>query len=436
MKKVLISVYACTPNEGSEPGIGWNQVLQSAKKYEVWAITRSNNRPAIEEYVSMNPTPQIHWLYYDLPRWASRWKKGIRGMRFYYVLWQCGVYRRIRSLHCNINFDLVHHVTFVNYWMPTLLAFLSAPFVWGPIGGGESIPRQLRRGLPIRGRLTECIRDLARRLGEVNPVVRLTAKRAALALATTPETEQRLKSLGSSKTRVFPAIGLPQDELERLSRIQPRELDVFRVVSIGRLLYWKGLDLGMRAFARLLSEHPNSEYWIIGDGPERSRLLELASLLGIEAHIRFIGSISRDRVLSTWSDCHVLLFPSLHDSGGGACLEAMAAGKPVVCLDIGGPALQVTSETGFRILPRTPEQVVSDLARALTALATDRQSIVRLGETGRRRVREQFNWDLKGKEIAKIYDSLCAPDNITPIFESTQATSHPEKMQSSGFDRI
>ena len=401
-----MSAYSCSPGEGSEPGIGWNQVQQVARSHEVWVVTRSNNREGINEALALDPLPNVHWIYVDLPRWASFWKKGVRGMRTYYHCWQFGAYLKARELHRQVHFDLAHHVTFVNYWMPIFLPLLPVPFVWGPVGGGESAPRDLRRALSLRGRVYETVRDCARRLGEMNPIVRLTARRAALALATTGETEQRLRALGCRNTSVLPAVGLPAGELEKLAAIPTPSGETFRVVSLGRLLYWKGFDLGLRAFARFHRSHPNSEYWIVGDGPERDRLQRLARVLGIEHKVIFCGAVSREQVLARWAEGNVLLFPTLHDSGGWVSLEAMAAGRPVVCLDLGGPALQVTPDTGIKVKPSSPEQVVEELASALRVLVNDRKRCTQMGQAGRERVHEYFNWDKKGTVMNAAYKSL------------------------------
>jgi hypothetical protein len=90
--KVLLSAYACEPGKGSEPGVGWNWVRQIAPFAEVWVITRSNNREAIEKALAEEPLPNVHWVYFDLPRWARFWKKGQRGVHLYYYLWQVGIY--------------------------------------------------------------------------------------------------------------------------------------------------------------------------------------------------------------------------------------------------------------------------------------------------------------------------------------------------------
>ena len=128
---------------------------------------------------------------------------------------------------------------------------------------------------------------------------------------------------------------------------------------MGRLLHWKGFHLGLRAFAQAdLSE---AEYWVCGDGAEWDRLHQLVKELKIESQVKFWGKLPRDQVLEKLGQCHVLVHPSLHDSGGWVCLEAMAAGRPVICLDLGGPAVQVTQETGFKIPATTPEESIQGL---------------------------------------------------------------------------
>ncbi len=405
--KILMSAYACEPSKGSEPSVGWNQVCQVARDHEVWVITRSNNRPGIDEALAVDPLPNAHWVYFDLPRWASFWKKGMRGMRTYYHCWQFGAYLKARSLHRQFHFDLAHHVTFVNYWMPIFLALLPVPFVWGPVGGGESAPRHLRRALSLRGRIYESLRDFARRMGEMNPIVRMTARRAAVALAATRETEQRLYALGCKRVSVFSQVALPQQELhELLSLPLPSRKKPFRVLSLGRLLHLKGWDFGLRAFARFHAENPDSEYWIVGGGPEAGRLKRMADELRLGDSLVFWGAVSRARVFEMLGECDVLLFPCLHDSGGWASVEAMAAGRPVICLDLGGPALLVTDATGIKVAAIAPEQVLRDLAAALTDLSSDMPRLMRLGQQGRERVRREFNWEKKGQDLARIYSEI------------------------------
>ncbi len=402
--KVLLSAYACEPGKGSEPGVGWNMARQIAQRHEVWAVTRANNRPMIEAELARNPVPSLHMVYYDLPRWARWWKRQGRGVQLYYYLWQLGIYDVVRRLHREIGFDLTHHVTFVKYWRPSLLAFVPAPFVWGPLGGAESAPGPFRAGLRWRGRLYEVLRGIARWSGERDPLVVRAARRSALALAVTPDTAERLHRLGAKRVRILSEAALHQHDIAALSRLAMPDERPHRVVSIGRMLHWKGFHLGLRAFAA--AAIPTAEYWLVGDGPEESYLRRLAESLGITDRVRFWGALPRRDVLTKLAQAHVLVHPSLHDSGGWVCLEAMAAGRPVICLDLGGPAQQVTRETGMKIPARTPPQAVRGMAQAMVVLANDPRLRARLGQAGKDRVASQYSWERRGELLSGLYRTI------------------------------
>jgi glycosyltransferase involved in cell wall biosynthesis len=400
--KILLSAYSCAPERGSEPGAGWNMAREAANYHEVWVLTRSKNRPLIEAELARNPIPGLHFVYFDLPRWARWWKRGQRGLTLYYYLWQLGTYQVARRLHRKVGIDLAHHVTFGVHWRPGLLALLPVPFIWGPVGGGESAPSAFWRGFDLRGKVYETKRELARWLGEHDPFVRITARRSVRALATTEETITRLRKLDVKDVRVLPQVGLGQEDIDRLRRQEVlHELNPVRFVSIGRLLHWKGFDLGLRAFAQ--ARLSDAEYWVIGDGPELKRLQVLAEKLGIAHRAKFWGLLSRSETLQKLGACHVLVHPSLHESGGAVCLEAMASRHPVICLDLGGPAVQVTEKTGFKIPAVDPEQAVSGLAVAMQRLGKDHELRTYMGEAARRRVAEHFNWNEKGAQIAELY---------------------------------
>jgi glycosyltransferase involved in cell wall biosynthesis len=384
-------------------------VRQIARFAEVWVITRSNNREAIEKALAEEPLPNVHWVYFDLPRWARFWKKGQRGVHFYYYLWQVGIYFLARRLHRQVGFDLIHHVTFGNYWLPSFLALLPVPFVWGPVGGGESAPRAFYRTFSHRGKIYEFLRDIARWIGEHDPFTRLTAKKASVVLAKASETAERVMQLGAKNVQLLSEVAFSVTEIAELSSLPPHLSSPFRLISIGRLLHWKGFHLGLQAFAQFAKEFSDTEYWIVGDGPERKNLEQLARKLGIIDKVRFWGALPRSEALKKLSECDVLVHPSLHDSGGWVCVEAMASGRPVICLDLGGPALQVTEETGFKIPAYAPEQVIEDMAEAMKKLAQNSKLRVRMGEEGRKRVWESFSWERRGWEIEKIYrEILCA----------------------------
>lgn len=410
--KVLLSAYSCEPGRGSEPGVGWNVAREVAKYHEVWVLTRPDESgEIIEAELARNPVPNMHFVYFTLPIWGGGWRWGQSGaMQIHYYFWQIQAYFVARRLHQEIGFDVSHHVTFVKYSSPCFLSLLPIPLIWGPVGGGESAPKPFWQDFGLRARVYETARNIVRWVGERDPFVHLTAKRSAIVRATTEDTAKRLYNMGVTDVQILPESGLPAEEIARLTQYKMPEGEPIRFISMGRLLHWKGFHLGVRAFAQ--ANLPDAEYWLLGDGPEGERLATLAEELGITSQVKFWGRLPREETLRKLGESHVLVHPSLHDSGGWVCMEAMATGRPVICLNLGGPAVQVTEETGFKVPAHDPDQAVSDLAEAMVRLAKDSELRVRMGQAGQKLVSEAYSWEATGHALAQLYEKISEQSSV------------------------
>lgn len=403
--RILMSSYACQPDLSSEPGAGWNTAVQMCQDHEVWVLTNPEHRPFIEQNEAHR---QIHWVYVDPPHFLTFFRKGERGRRIHYYLWQIWAYFSAKPLVREQDFDLIHHVTYASYWTPSFLALLPVPFLWGPVGGGESAPAPFRRELSRNSQIKEIVRDTVRWLSEhLDIFVRKTSQRAVVVLSTSTETEAKLKQLGSRDIRISSDIGLADNHLLPLLAVPIRENpSPVRFISMGRLIGWKGYHLSIRAFALLLKDEPNCEYWVLGTGAEKERLEQLALDCGIGDKIRFWGRVPREEVPERLAECDILLHPSLHETGAWTCPEAMAAGRPVICLDLGGPATNVTDETGIKVPAETPEVTVQKYAQAMLWLAREHDLRRKMGEAGRIHVQETFSWQAKREFYNQLYEEV------------------------------
>lgn len=406
--KILLSAYACEPNRGSEPGVGWNTALEMAKLHQLWVFTSNTHRAAIEAELAINPNPNLQFVYFDPFGWVYDWsqegKRSQWNVQLHYYLWQLQAYQQGRSLHRDLQFDLVHHITYVKYSSPSFLSLLPIPFIWGPIGGAEAAPKPFWADFSQKEKLYEFARATARQLGELDPFVRMTARRSAFAWTTTEESAERVRALGGRHVDVLIESGLRLEDVAQLAQHPMPEATPIRFISMGRLLHWKGFHLGIRAFAK--AAIPQAEYWILGEGPQRDRLEALAQTLGVGDRVKFWGRLPRDKTLETLGQCHVLLHPSLHDSGGWVCLEAMAASRPIICLALGGPRVQVANEVGFVLPAHNPEQVIDDIAKAMTSLAENSDLRQQLGQAGHQHLLKNFTWESKRQTLTQLYQEL------------------------------
>ncbi|MBK9628575.1 MAG: glycosyltransferase family 4 protein [Flavobacteriales bacterium] len=400
--KVLRSDSRASRSAGSEPSVGWNVAWRAAQYGPVWVITDPSHREKIESWLVDHPGTDLHMAYHPMPSW-TQWMWRIQfTVNVYYYLWNIGAAKLAKRMHAEHHFDVVHHVTYVRYWMPSAGAALGIPFVWGPVGGGESAPPGFLRGVGLKGLLEENLRALMRWVFERDPRLRRTAEAATVAIACSEDTAARMRRLGVQDLRVMSSIAITPGGLgEVVSR--PPDGKV-RFISVGRLLHWKGFHFGLEAFAK--ADLPNAEFVVVGRGPELERLKRLVDRLGITEKVTFTGELAWRDGLLQFQQADVLVHPSLHDSGGFVLLEAMEMRKPVICLDLGGPGVYVNGNTGYAVTAKSIPQVIHDLATAMKALAADPELRRSLGEAGHQRAVNEFTWQRKGADMERIYQEV------------------------------
>lgn len=181
----------------------------------------------------------------------------------------------------------------------------------------------------------------------------------------------------------------------------------FRVLYVGRLLYWKGLHLSLPAFRYLVTRWPNAHFTIVGSGPEERFFRSLAEKLCLSKNIDWISCVDHRKLPTIYADHDVFLFPSLHDSSGNAVLEALAAGLPVVCLDLGGPSCIVDNSCGRVIDTQNSGRraVINALGQSLVDLAGDSTLLQKISSNAINRARE-YEWSSVVRSISKEFTRL------------------------------
>jgi glycosyltransferase involved in cell wall biosynthesis len=408
--KILLSAYACEPHRGSEPGVGWNMAEAIARQHQVYVLTSATHRPGIESELAQHPNPNLHVIYLDPLGWVYDWGRQRRFQiaLLHYYLWQIQAYGVARSLHQQENFDLAHHVTYVRYSNPSFLSLLPIPFLWGPVGGAEVCPPTFLADFTWKNQLYERLRSLTHRLGELDPMVHMTARYSAIAWATTTDTALRLQQLGAPRVQVMSEVCMPTDAIHALQQYSSQPSEPRRFISLGRLLHWKGFHLGLKAFA--MANLSEAEYWIVGDGPERAALQNLAAELQIEHQVKFWGRLPRHEAMQKLAQSAILIHPSLHDSGGWACLEGMAMAKPVICLNLGGPGISVPNNAGVKVPAESPHQVIQDLATAMQQLGSDPGLQHQMGSVGQAYVAEHYSAEQREVLLNRLYHQLTQAD--------------------------
>lgn len=174
-----------------------------------------------------------------------------------------------------------------------------------------------------------------------------------------------------------------------------------RLLSVGRLVHQKGLDLAIRALAQL--KDLEWEWCIVGDGPQITNLKSLATELGIQDRVSFPGWRSHAELVECYKNSNLFLFPSRHEGMPNAVLEAMASGLPVIASRIAGnEELVVDGETGILF----PSEDVEALCLALRLLLTDGSQRQVMGNASRRRAEALYSWESTAQQYTLLLERV------------------------------
>lgn len=403
MSTILISAYACEPDKGSEPGAGWHWAKQIAKKHAVIVLTRANNRGSIEKELQKHPDPNMTFLYYDVPRCFTFWKRGQRGVQLYYVLWQIGAYRVAKKFTAQTKVDIALALTFGNMWLPTLMHKLPCRFIWGPIGGGEGIPKKLWSHVSTKQRLFENLRHINPHVCITNPWFRSACKKAETLIMRTEDSRVCIPAKYQYKCRVMIETGVNREECQsisnQMSAISPNEL-FFAV--IGRLVSFKFVDIAIRAMKIVASPHPNCKLKVVGNGERRKSLEALVQELNLNEHVEFVGSVTREESIRYTSGSLALLITSAREGGSWVLYEAMMCHKPIICMDTSGMHMLVDPNGGIKIPVADYDTLVKAFADAMCRLIENPDLAHKMGEVGFKRVSTALLWDEKGRFFESI----------------------------------
>lgn len=362
--KILLTAFACSPTTGSEGGVGWKYACALAAVHDVWMMTDECRRPELERHADQIP-PRLHIVYFR-PDWLRNVRMSSRTAYLIFHVWMAAVWRPAQLLDRVHNFDLCWHLTYGTFRAPSSLWRLHKPLVIGPVGGGEAAPLRLLVGMTARDMVKEVLRLGVIRTAAWVPGFATCYRKASLVITRTRDTLRALPTWAHGKCRIEQEIGGWPAPL-----VQRRSSETLRLLFAGRLLALKGIAIGLDAFAAYLAQGGDGVLTIVGDGPEEARLKAQATRLGLDGNkVQFVGRVAQQVLFDLYQQNDVLLFPSLHDSGGNVVVEAMSFGMAVICLDLGGPPCFVNESCGRVISTheRSRTEVVQAIAYELLAL--------------------------------------------------------------------
>lgn len=193
----------------------------------------------------------------------------------------------------------------------------------------------------------------------------------------------------------------PSDSLN--AKLQFRLGQESTVLFMGSLIPRKGLSYLVKAAEKVVKQHTNTKFVIVGTGPMQGKIEESLAAVGLKNNFVFLGNLKEDQLSVAYNAADVFVLPSIQEGQGIVLLEAQACGKPVVAFGIGGVKEAVRpNETGFLLeLGDT-----AGLADRLLELLGDETLRQKMGLAGRRFVSENYTWDLCAERMLRIYREI------------------------------
>lgn len=395
-RKVLIVAAACHPDQGSEPGLGWNWATRIAEHHDVTVVTGDfdGNRAAIVARLDRDPGLASRIRFEFLP-WFEAPTSGVSAWlwSYYQPIYYAAYERWMRQafvvarrlVHEEGGFDLCHQLNMIGFREPGYLWQLPLPFVWGPVGGTQNVPWGMLGSLgPVEG-----MRHVSRNMinewqKRFSSRFRQALARSSGVIAVASDTAETLRRLHGVESEVIAAaFGITRHPRARV-RAPAAPL---RLVYTGQHLSRKGLPFALEALARL---HPGRQWTldVLGEGQMTRSWQKAVRRLGLTDRVTFHGFVSRERLFELLDQGDVYVFPSLLEGWPASIAEALSLGLPVVTTNHQGMRDLVTPECGLLVDPSRPQRLIGGLRDAFERLTTNPDLVATLSAGALRRADE------------------------------------------------
>lgn len=404
MLKVLINAYACSPNMGSEPGMAWNWCVNLAKHCELFIITEEEFRDKIEAVVPTLPQGKYMHFYFNPVTSEVRqmcWNQGDWRFYKYYRQWQRRTLEIARKICAEQQVDILHQLNMIGYREPGLLWKINGPkFVWGPVGGMETMPIAYLKGTGLKTIAFNVIKNIINLLQyRYQPNVRSAVKRADAIIAATSGCRKKLLDYYHKQVYLINETGC--DVIESFKK-DANTNGTLNLLWVGKFDFRKQLGLAIRTIAEL--KDLDVVLHVAGSG-NTDKYKSIAKSLGVEDKIEFHGQVNHEKINTLMQQSDLFFFTSIMDATSTVVMEAIQNCLPVVCFDTCGFGTVVDETIGRKIEISNPQKSIADFAQIIRDLYNDRSLLDELSANCSERIK-LFEWNYKAKMMVDIYNNI------------------------------
>lgn len=376
--KILLLAYAVSPYRGSEFAVAWNHITQMAKNHQITVLygTSGNHLGDDEDMLKFHQTQKLDNVEWHRvkPSALSDWlnslnKKGYFTYSFYiaYRAWHKDVYKYCDRMLNIEHFDIIHFQSPIGYREPGYLWKLGRPYVWGPIGGANSLDSRLLAVLPNSGQLKLLVRKYLNWF-QLRASCRLkkAIKATNLLLTATTENQETFQRLHGAQSIYIPENGTIGEYLGESKSKENRK--VINLIWIGRIDAPKALKLLIDAFTYV--ENPQTfKVHVLGKGPLIESLISYTQEKGLGSVFVWHGHLPREKVLEKMQHADLHVITSVSEANTTVIWEAMQNGVPTMSLDHCGMRDIITNNSGIKIKLADYPEVVKKFGSSLNNIS-------------------------------------------------------------------
>jgi glycosyltransferase involved in cell wall biosynthesis len=422
-KNILICAHEISPEQGSECAEGWNIVIELSKYHNLIVLHASGSQfnpfayeAAIKDFFKINKNlnnikfisvnqPFVTRILAKINKFISPKNSAIGSPLLYflgYKFWHLFAYRAAKHIIPIYNIDLIHLLTSITFREPGYLWKFNLPYVWGPTGGLNMLPKSYKKEIKLYDSLKEDVREIISNFQfKYNNRITKLIKKCNLVYTFSEFDKICFEKRGFTKVKLLTDAGC--NELSCIFDFKKISSSSLKILWVGQLIKRKALEILINSINSLDEEDKEKiKIFVVGTGPLEYHYKDMIKYLKLDKNFIFIGTLKRKILFNLMQKSDLLVHTSYREATTNVIPEALSNCLPVICHDISGMSIAINESCGFKIPLINPDFSSLQLKNILIKLINNPELIIHL-KIGAKSRSISLSWNNIAKTIAKDY---------------------------------
>lgn len=422
-KNILICAHELSPEQGSECAEGWNVVIELSKYHNLIVLHASGSQfvptayeVAIEDFFKKNKNlnniifisvkqPFLTRLLAKINKFISPKKSAIGNPFLYFLgyrIWHFSAFKVAKKILPIYNIELIHLLTSITFREPGYLWEFNLPYVWGPTGGLNTLPKTYKKEIKFFDSIKEEIREIISNFQfKYNNRITKLIKKCNLVYTFSEYDKICFEKRGFTNVKILTDAGC--NELNYSFNLKNNASSTLKILWVGQLIKRKALEILINSIESMEEKDKEKiKIFVVGIGPLEYHYKSMIKYLNLDKNFIFMGTLKREILFNLMQKSDLLVHTSYREATTNVIPEALSNCLPVICHDISGMSIAINESCGFKIPLINPDFSSLQLKNILIKLINNRELIIDL-KIGAKSRSISLSWNNIAKTIAKDY---------------------------------